>query len=213
MPGKITDRLLFPKVSRLDRCVTHFPPLDVPFSHFGREPELTSIARSWMIHRMDDGFRADSELPGKGESDMDGGERESVDVQPPFALSMIICDAVHLDPGTGKAYILGCFGSVGADRFPASHPSMTVFAEVTECRGKMPFLVRVIDVDERQEPVAEAETELNTPDPLAITMLVLRLEEMVFPEPGEYRVQLVSGDVPLMERRLSLVLNPEEPNG
>ena len=73
---------------------------------------------------------------------------------------------------------------------------MTVFAEVTECRGKTPFLVRVIDVDERQEPVAEAETELDIPDPLAITMLVLRLEEMVFPKPGEYRVQLFSGDVP-----------------
>jgi len=166
-----------------------------------------------MIHCVGDGFRADASLPGKGESKMDGGERESVDVQAPFALSMIICDAVHLDPGTNKAYILGCFGDVGADSFPAAHSSMTVFAEVTECRGKTPFLVRVIDVDERQEPVAVARTDLSIPDPLAITMLVLRLEEIVFPAPGEYRVQLFSGDTPLMERRLSLVLNPQEPDG
>ena len=61
--------------------------------------------------------------------------------------------------------------------------------------------------------MAEAESELNIPDPLAITMLVLRLKEMVFPTPGEYRVQLFSGGVHLMERRLSLVLNLEEPNG
>jgi hypothetical protein len=44
---------------------------------------------------------------------------------------------------------------------------MTVFAEVTECRGKTRFLVRVIDVDETREPVAEA--ELDIADPLAIT--------------------------------------------
>ena len=80
---------------------------------------------------------------------MNAGERVEVGVQAPFALSMLICDAVHRDPGTGKAYVLGCFGAIGADRFPASHPSMTVFAEVTECRGNTPFLVRVIDVDER----------------------------------------------------------------
>jgi hypothetical protein len=49
---------------------------------------------------------------------MNGGERESAEDQATFALSMIICDAIHLDPGTGKAYILGCFGAVGADRFP-----------------------------------------------------------------------------------------------
>ena len=79
---------------------------------------------------------------------MAGEEQNVADVQAPFALSMIICDAVHLDPSTNKAYILGCFGAVGADSFPASHSSMTVFAEVTECRGKTPFLIRVIDADE-----------------------------------------------------------------
>ncbi len=160
-----------------------------------------------------DAICADVGVPGKGESDMDGAERTNGDVPSPFALSMILCDAVHLDPGTGKAYILGCFGSIGANRFPASHPGMTVFAEVTDCHGKTKFLIRAIDVDEQDGPVAEAETEVDIPDPLAITMLVLRLEEMVFPKPGEYRVQLFSGDVPLMERRLSLVQNPGEPVG
>jgi predicted O-methyltransferase YrrM len=33
-------------------------------------------------------------------------------------------------------------------------------------------------------------------------LLVLPLEGMVFPEPGEYRVQLFSGEAPLLERRL-----------
>ena len=132
------------------------------------------------------------------------GEQELTDSQTPFALSMIICDAVHIDEGTGKAFILGCFGSIGAEAFPARHPGMTVFAEVTDCRGRMPFSVRIIDVDERRDPLVEATVEVDLTDPLEIGMLVLPLKDIVFPEPGEYRVQLFSGDAPLMERRLLL---------
>ena len=46
--------------------------------------------------------------------------------------------------------------------------------------------------------------ELHMIDPLEIRMLVLPLEDVIFPGPGEYRVQLASGDAPLMERRLLL---------
>jgi hypothetical protein len=132
------------------------------------------------------------------------GEERS-DFQAPFALSMIICDAVHLDPGTGKAFILGCFASIGATEFPAFHPDMTVFAEVTDCHGPTPFLVRIVDVDEHSEPVAEAQAVIDVPDPPATAILVLRLNGLVFPEPGEYRIQLFSGNTHLVERRLILI--------
>lgn len=141
---------------------------------------------------------------------MDGTGQVVSDVQPPFVLSMIICDAVHIDPGTGKAFILGCFSSIGATSFPATHHKITVFAEVTDCQGRTPFRIRVVDVDEQHEPVVEAETESDIPDPLAITVLVLNLNGIVFPSQGEYRVQLFSRDVPIMERRLSLVPHSEE---
>jgi hypothetical protein len=131
-------------------------------------------------------------------------EEERTDFQAPFALSMIICDAVHLDPATGKAFILGCFGAIAAAAFPAIHPEMAVFAEVTDCRGLTPFMVRIVDVDERSEPVAEARAEIDVPDPLAIAILVLRLNGLAFPGPGEYRIQLFSGNTHLMERRLVL---------
>jgi hypothetical protein len=142
-----------------------------------------------------------------------GGEQELTEPQTPFALSMIICDAVHIDQSTGKAFLLGCFGSIGAEAFPAQHPHMTVFVEVTDCRGRTPFAVRVIDVDERRAPLVEATTEVDMADPLEIRMLILPLEDLVFPEPGEYRVQLLSGDAPLMERRLLLRSSHEETTG
>ena len=89
---------------------------------------------------------------------------------------------------------------------------MTVFAEITECHGRKPFIVRVVDVDEQRAPLVEVDTEVDSIDPLAIALLVLRIDGLVFPEPGEYRVQLVSAGTPLMERRLVLT-QIEEPNG
>src|SRR5438874_8924488 len=62
-------------------------------------------------------------------------EVERTDFQAPFALSMIVCNAIHLDPSTGKAFILGRFESIAATAFPAIHPEMAVFAEVTGCRS------------------------------------------------------------------------------
>jgi hypothetical protein len=33
-------------------------------------------------------------------------------VPPPYALALVICDAIWHDPGTGKRTILGCFSSI-----------------------------------------------------------------------------------------------------
>jgi hypothetical protein len=123
---------------------------------------------------------------------------------------MILCDAVHFDPGTGKAYILGCFSSIGASDFPAAHSGMAVFVEVTDCRGSTPFLVRVVDVDEQREPLVEAKSDINVDDPLQVVMFTLPLENLVFPAPSVYRVQLFSGRTLLMERRMELVPHPQE---
>jgi hypothetical protein len=148
---------------------------------------------------------------------MESEHPERVQYQAPFALSLIICDAVHRDPGPGKPTIIGCFGSIGAQHFPAMHPSFAVFAELTDGRGKVPIALRVIDADEQRPPIAEAQAEVDMSDPLAIGMLILYFNGIVFPEPGEYRVQLFTGSELLLERRLLLLSPPtrstdDEPN-
>jgi hypothetical protein len=140
---------------------------------------------------------------------MNSERPERVQYQAPFALSMLICDAVHVDPTSGKITIIGCFGAISASRFPAVHPSMTIFAELTDGRGKVPLLLRVIDVDEDRTPVVEAQFEVDIPDPLAVQVVVWPLQGLTFPEPGEYRVQLFSGSEHLLERRLLLHSPPQ----
>jgi len=53
--------------------------------------------------------------------------------------------------------------------------------------------------------IAGVETEVVFEDPRAVLELALHLQNVTFPEPGEYRLQLFSGSTPLMERRLVLL--------
>ena len=46
--------------------------------------------------------------------------------------SLLTCDEVHIDPQSGKHFILGHFSSIKVSKFPAIHPELTLFAALTE---------------------------------------------------------------------------------
>lgn len=82
---------------------------------------------------------------------------------------------------------------------------MFVYAEFTNGRGITLLTVRVIDVNEEREPVFAATVQVPMEGPLAESNLTMGLQNVVFPEAGEYRVQVLSGPVLLIERRLVVV--------
>ena len=124
---------------------------------------------------------------------------------PPYALALVIADAIHRDPGTGKRTILGCFSSIYAREFPATHPALAVYIAVTEGRGVVPIKVRMVDVDDEKDPIFEVEGEANFQDPRMVMDMDLFIPNLVFPEPGEYRIQLFASGEPLLERRIMVL--------
>ena len=50
--------------------------------------------------------------------------------------------------------------------------------------------LRLVDVEEARPPVLEHETLVTFSDPTAEVEVVFLLTDLVFPEPGEYRIQL-----------------------
>src|SRR5438876_2374185 len=110
----------------------------------------------------------------------------------PLALAMVISDAVWRDPATGKATILGTFGSIDGSEFPLVFPQMAVYLALTDARGRIPFKLVVTDADEEREPVFVSEFDVDFPDPIEVLELVSEIGEISFPLPGEYRVQLWS---------------------
>lgn len=127
------------------------------------------------------------------------------EIAPPISLAMILCDNIHIDPGTGKRTLLGLFSVVGSTAYPFRHPFMSVYISLTECRKPSKIKLRMIDVDEEHEPIFQLEGELPTSDPLMVNELQFGLAGIEFPRPGEYRVQLFASGQIVAERRLVAV--------
>jgi hypothetical protein len=141
------------------------------------------------------------------ESDEPKGE-----IPPPLALALVVCDAIWTDPWTGKRTIIGTFSTIQARHFPAKHPILSVYAAFTDGRGKVPIRLVLVDANEENEPLFSAEAEIEFDDPRVVVELALVSNNVTFPTPGEYRLQLYSGSHPLLERRILLNQLPEAPD-
>jgi hypothetical protein len=133
-------------------------------------------------------------------------------IPPPSPLAMVICDAIHRDPGSGKPFLLGCFSTIYSQKFPAAHPMMCVYVEMTNGRGKIPCRLQMVDVDEVRKPVFEINEQIDSPDPRAVCQIFFLIPGAVIPDPGEYRIQLFAMDQFLMERRILAIDPTGEPH-
>ncbi|MEX0701303.1 MAG: hypothetical protein WD069_04340 [Planctomycetales bacterium] len=123
----------------------------------------------------------------------------------PFVLAMVVCDAVHHDRGTGKWFILGTFSVIKTVGFPAIHPPMWVYTALTDGRGKISLQLRLVDVDEEDDPLVEVNGEIPMDDPRTVREVVFPIPPIQFLAAGEYRFQLFADTEFLMERRIIVV--------
>jgi hypothetical protein len=132
---------------------------------------------------------------------------------PPQVLALLVADHVHRDDISGKLFILGTRSGINAAAFPFHHPGLAVYAALTEGRGETEIQVRLIDVDEEREPVFAIDTRVAFSDPIVEMEVAFLVEDLIFPEPGDYRAQLLAGGQVLAERRIRLppLENPGEP--
>jgi hypothetical protein len=122
---------------------------------------------------------------------------------PPEVLALILADQAYRDEIRGKYFILGARFWIGATGgFPYTHPRLAVYVALVNGRGATSLQVRLVDVDEEEEPIAVAESEVTFPDPLTEMEVVFSLNDLVFPGTGTYQLQLHANGQFLRERRL-----------
>ena len=131
----------------------------------------------------------------------------------PYILAMILCDHIHVDPATGKHYLLGLFSTIGAKDFPVKHSGMALHLELTDGRGDTRIEICLVDAEGEREPIFKTEGQVAFPDPRMIAQLDFGMHNIVFPEPGEYRFQIYANDELLMERRLVVARIGEQERG
>ncbi|MFO0966583.1 MAG: hypothetical protein U0793_13500 [Gemmataceae bacterium] len=134
----------------------------------------------------------------------------AIEHQPPEVLALVLADYVHRDDNAGKFFIMGTRASIGATSFPFNCPSLGVYVSMIDGRDETLLRLRLVDVDEAREPVLDFETTVRFLDPLEELEAAFRLVDLVFPEPGDYRLQLFAAGQFLRERRF-LVIPLENP--
>ena len=132
----------------------------------------------------------------------------------PDVLAMLVCDQIITDRLTGKQSLIGMFSRIHAMGFPATHPQLCVFVALTDGHGKTDLSIRVVDSNEARAAIVEGKGSVSFKDPRTIANLFLQFHGLVFPQPGEYRVQLYSDNQLLREARLELIqLSPPKQQG
>jgi hypothetical protein len=126
----------------------------------------------------------------------------SSEARSPHVLALVLCDAVHRDPVTGKNSLLGTFSTVTARSFPATHATMCAYVALTDGVGRQQIEFRLTPAGRTDAPIAAASFDLDFDDSRMTFEVVVRLTDVVVPAPGEYRIVLACGDEVLLERRM-----------
>ena len=124
------------------------------------------------------------------------------EVPPPELLAAVICDMVIVDALTRKTTVVGIFDVINAPGYPAQHHSLSIFCQLTNGRGRVNVCIRVLDLENEEQVIAEPTMEAEFLDVRQIVSVVFRVGGLTFPHPGEYRVQVFAGTQFLGERRI-----------
>ncbi|MSR59347.1 MAG: hypothetical protein EXS05_17175 [Planctomycetaceae bacterium] len=122
-------------------------------------------------------------------------------MSPPIPLALLICDHVWCDQNSGKHSLLGTFSGLGGSRFPLV-ASLSVYFAFTEAQGSLPVRLEFVDVDEERPAVVDAEGLFESHDLRQVIEGTFAFTNLVFPDPGEYRLKLFVAGEFLMERAL-----------
>ncbi|HNX04330.1 MAG TPA: hypothetical protein PKI32_02450 [Opitutales bacterium] len=107
----------------------------------------------------------------------------------PQMLSWLICDAVHIDPATGKQYILGVFSHIRSRAFPFRHPRMLFLLTIAGLReGKHRLKITMGLPMEPQQTLVDREFE--SPGPMQKINLLSEMQGLGFNAPGNYAISI-----------------------
>ncbi len=110
----------------------------------------------------------------------------------PVVKAFLVCDQILHDAQTNKKSLIGVFHDLGATRFPAVHPSLWIYANLTDARGRYAFEFRLVDMTRNAVIGSGAPPPLDIPDPLRTTEFSAQLRNVSLPAPGTYEFHLLA---------------------
>jgi len=124
------------------------------------------------------------------------------EVPPPLLLSALVCDMVIVDAMTGKGTAVGIFDVINAPRYPVRHDRLFVFCQLTNGRGQVGVHINIVDLEDNEKIIHQDTVQTEFVDVRQVANVIFQFVGLVFPHPGEYRVQVLAGTDFLGERRI-----------
>jgi hypothetical protein len=129
-------------------------------------------------------------------------DRANVNSRPQL-LAWLLCDGVHIDPGTGKHTILGVFSNIKALRFPVVHPHMVWFMTLTDVSAGPHQMKISMGLDPTDlKPLIER--PFDSQGPLVRINLINEIRNLSFPKAGEYSILIEIDDEPLLATSITV---------
>ena len=121
----------------------------------------------------------------------------------PQLLAWLTCDAVHIDPGSGKHTILGIFSNIQARQFPVTHPFMIWFLTISDVSTGQHSL-KISMALEGTSPQQLLERPFESQSPIHRINLINEIRNLPFPGPGDYELLVEIDDELLLATSLTV---------
>lgn len=133
----------------------------------------------------------------------------------PIVKAFLVCDQVIHDAQTGKKSLVGVFHELRSDRFPAVHPTLWIYANLTNARGKYNIEIRLVDVDRNNVLGRGTPPEIDIQGPLQTTEISAQLRNVTLPAAGTYEFHLLVNEELLATKaiRVSPIQQPGSAEG
>ncbi len=115
----------------------------------------------------------------------------------PQLLCFATCDGVHLDPTSGKYYLLGMFSSLRAAQYPVVHPQMVWFISLADVSIGDHQLRLSLSLP-GEVPIMQVERQFESKSPLHRIHLVNQLKNLRFEQAGDYAAAIEVDDEPIL---------------
>ncbi len=127
----------------------------------------------------------------------------------PMGLSLLICDLIIQDKQTNKRTLVGLFDRLFTAKLPCVHPSLSIFVSLTSGHGQ--YNCEIVCRHQAKEEVAfSVKGKVAFQNPLQVVELVFNVQGITFRHEGEYWLEFNVDGVPVMMRRIFIVLKKKE---
>ena len=114
----------------------------------------------------------------------------------PQVNALLLCDQVIVDKYTGKKTLVGIFENINTKKFPIQHPSISVYANLTDAKGVYKIKVTIDDLSNGHEVGEAVIPEITLGDRLATNEIIMNLQGLRFDHAGKYALNLnVNGEL------------------